>query len=443
MSERDRILRHLDVDYTQPVRDPIWHHIYLSGPLLEITQSPEFHKLHGIKQLGPVYLLYPGATHTRFSHSLGVFHLARRMITQLVRKDERGLYTLQDVKTFLCAALLHDVGHFPFTHSLKDVGLKHHEHLTAEIITSSDPLMRLIETGLGVPAAHVAAIIDFARPVEPGSSLGLYRNLLSGVLDPDKLDYLNRDAYFCGIPYGTQDIDFIFNEIEPHPDKGLSISRKGLASVESVLFGKYLMYRNVYWHRVVRLVTAMIKKAILMGLGSRVISASDLYGIDDQEFSALMTSVSYPPFELVRDALARRLHRTVATTAFEDNSSFHHRLVKLENRLEYEAELAAEASSIVGRRIMPEEIIIDLPEAQSFEIDVPVHEDNQWVLFAESGTVFSGEVVTGFTRSLRGLSLLCSDDDGLAAALRTLDPLGAGLRSRANDTTVAEAGGGA
>jgi uncharacterized protein len=423
VSERERILRHLGDDYTRPYRDPIWKHIYLSEPLLAVTASLPFQKLTGIKQLGPTYLVYPGATHTRFSHSLGVFNLARRMITQLVRKDENAVHSLDGVKAFLCAALLHDLGHYPFAHSLKDLAVRPHEQLTGETILGQAALRRTIEEDLRIPAAWVVAIVDESADAKAPIPIPLYRNLLSGVLDPDKLDYLNRDAYFCGVPYGVQDIDFIFDEIHPHPEKGLAVTRKGLASVESVLFAKYLMYRNVYWHRTVRVITAMIKKAILMGLTTRVIAASSLYGIDDYEFLTAMSSVSYPPFELAQMAFSRRLYRIVARAPFVPDSPFHTGLEHLEQRLEYEASLAAQAGRTLGRKVQPEEVIIDVPEPVSFEIDLPIREENAWVPYERSSTVFSEDVVRGFSGALRQITLLCPDRDDIAGALAALDPL--------------------
>jgi HD superfamily phosphohydrolase len=426
VSERERILRHLDEDYTRPYRDPIWRHIYLSEPLLAVTNSLPFQKLAGIRQLGPTYLVYPGATHTRFSHSLGVFNLSKRMITQLVKKDRGGTHTLGGVKAFLCAALLHDLGHYPFAHSLKDLAVKPHEQLTGEAVLGKKEITRIIEQELRVPAAWVAAIVDQGLPWRGPIAVPVYRNLLSGVLDPDKLDYLNRDAYFCGVPYGVQDIDFIFDQIHPHPEKGLAISSRGLGSVESVLFAKYLMYRNVYWHRTVRVVTAMIKKAIMMGLASGVIGVTSLYGIDDGEFLSLMASVSYPPFELAQQAFSRQLYRAVARVPFSPSSALHARLETSERRLEYEAELASAAGRVLGRTVTPEEVIIDVPERQSFEIDLAVREEDEWIPYERSASIFGGAVVEGFTGALRQVSLLCPDRDDLASALASLDALAPG-----------------
>ncbi len=121
------IIQHLDQDYTEPIRDPLWKHIYLSPQMMAVVASEPFQKLYRIKQLGITHLVYPGATHTRFVHSLGVFHLAKRMLRGLLSSEHAPTLSLEGVKAFLCAALLHDIGHFPFTHSLKELPLREHE----------------------------------------------------------------------------------------------------------------------------------------------------------------------------------------------------------------------------------------------------------------------------------------------------------------------------
>ena len=127
-------------------------------------------------------------------------------------------------------------------------------------------------------------------------NVGFFWKILSGVLDPDKLDYLNRDAFFCGVPYGIQDVDFILEEVFPHVENGVAISPKGITALENILFSKYLMYKTVYWHKTVRIATAMIKKAIAMALEEGAIGTQDLYGLDDEQFSARFSRARIPGF---------------------------------------------------------------------------------------------------------------------------------------------------
>ena len=296
MGEREKVLDHLHNDYTEPVRDPVWKHIRISRPLLRVAEHAQFQKLDRIRQLGPAYLVYPGATHTRRSHSLGVFHVARLMMTSLSRRGTDAPITLAGVKSFLCACLLHDIGHYPFAHSLKDLAVEAHEEIAAREITGA--LSAVIRTELGVDPAFVAAIISRGASPPGMPDVDFYQRILSGVLDPDKLDYLNRDAYFCGVPYGIQDVDFILEEIFPDKNTGVAISPKGITALEDILFSKYLMYKTVYWHKTVRIATAMIKKAVAMGLADGAITRSDLYGLDDEEFFAHFSSSRYPAFGL-------------------------------------------------------------------------------------------------------------------------------------------------
>ena len=265
MANHKAILLHLHEEYTEPIRDPIWKNIGLSEPLKRILSHERVQKLARIKQLGPTYLVYPGATHTRLNHSLGVFHLAKRIVEALLSFSACRDLSLEGVKAFLCASLLHDLGHFPYAHSLKELALTEHETLTGDIVLSRD-LSGIIKERLRVDPKTVAAIVDLNRPCPEDGELPFFRNLLSGVLDPDKLDYLTRDAFFCGIPYGVQDIDFIINRIKPHPARGIALDPQGLPAIENILFSKYLMYKSVYWHKTVRVATAMIKKAIILGL---------------------------------------------------------------------------------------------------------------------------------------------------------------------------------
>jgi HD superfamily phosphohydrolase len=274
-----QILEHLNNDYTEAIRDPLWQNIYLTPGQKELVALPEFQKLAGIKQLGPAYLVYPGATHTRLNHSLGVFHTAKRIIRRIAVDERLPDLSLEGIKAFLAAALLHDLGHFPYTHSFKDLPLVDHEILTGRIILN-DGFRRVLKEKVGVEPETVAAIVDESLPVSDRDEITFFRRILSGVLDPDKLDYLNRDAFFCGVPYGIQDTDFFIDKIVPTPE-ALALDEAGMGSVESLLFAKYQMYRSVYWHRTVRIATAMIKKAVLLGLAEGDLDKEKLYGLDD------------------------------------------------------------------------------------------------------------------------------------------------------------------
>jgi HD superfamily phosphohydrolase len=412
MGEREKVLDHLNNDYTEPVRDPVWRHISLSRPLLKVAEHAQFQKLDRIRQLGPAYLVYPGATHTRRSHSLGVFHVARRMMTSLARKSADTPITVPGVKAFLCACLLHDIGHYPFAHSLKDLDVEPHEALAAAEITGS--LSAVIRTSLDIDPAFVAAIINPASEARGLPGVEFYRRILSGVLDPDKLDYLNRDAYFCGVPYGIQDVDFILEEIFPDKESGVAISSKGITALEDILFAKYLMYKTVYWHKTVRIATAMIKKAVAMGLREGIITRADLYGLDDEEFFARFSASRYPSFRLIEAVRRRELHRQVWRVPFKDESASHRRVENIHERLLAEERIAREAGAAAGRSFPAESIVLDVPERVSFDFDLPV-------VGARPPSVFSGMGGDDLPRSIRYISLSARRDESLADALEGLD----------------------
>jgi len=373
----------LTEDYTHPVRDALWGHIYMTEKQALLTESSPFVKLCRIFQLGPVFHVYPGATHTRASHSIGVYHLGRRLLQNLVERGAQSSLTSEGVKSFLAACLLHDLGHFPYTHSLKELPLVSHESLTGAIILK-EPIKSLV-AGTGADPYLTAAIVDKEMTL-CGDELYFYRKLMSGALDPDKLDYLNRDARYCGVPYGAQDVDFILSRLIPNIERGVDIDSRLIPNVESILFSKYLMYRTVYWHRQVRAATAMVKKAILNSLESCKITGDELYNLDDNGlFTLLGEKTGEPLIEAVREGrffitAAEIPHEQVNLTAMRD----------INCRCELEKQIET-ALGIKG-------VIIDIPEPVSFETGLFVVDEGR--SFGESSSAFKTETVNAFIQTL-------------------------------------------
>jgi len=389
--------------YTEPIRDALWGHIYLTPALAALTECPPFMRLHRIMQLGPALRVYPGATHTRAGHSIGVYHLARRLLSHLAEEGADAWLSPEGVRSFLCAALLHDLGHFPYTHSLKELPLKDHEALTGNLIVR-EPVKSLVAAA-GADPFFTAAIVD-TSDCRSGAGDGqkellFYRKLLSGALDPDKLDYLSRDGRYCGVPYGAQDVDFILSRLHPHLERGEVIDSRGIPGVESLLFSKYLMYRAVYWHRAVRSATAMVKKALLGGLKSGVIAAEELYNLDDQGLFTLAAGRNHPLFGLLDSVRNGRLFATAAEIPFDEKA--HGKLLALDERSLLEESLAAELYSVFGKNFGKDALIIDLPEPVSFESGLYVTDEN--CLFSASSSALNGAVLDSFVKSLRIIRL--------------------------------------
>ncbi len=406
MTPNSAVISHLDTGYDRPLRDPLWQDLSLSGEILRIIDTAPFQQLNRIKQLGPSYLVYPGATHTRLAHSLGVFHLARRMIRALAVQRDCIPLSLDGTRAFLVAALCHDLGHFPFTHSFKELPLAEHEVLTGRLL-QEPPLSKRIKDDLGLDPAFIAAIVDGTLPEDGSDELRFYRNLLSGALDPDKLDYLNRDAYFCGVPYGLQDIEFALRNIRPNGAEGLALHARGVSAVENILFSKYLMYRAVYWHKTVRVATAMIKKAIHSALTAGQLAPEDLYGLDDELFAARFVDHRYPPLQLIGKVYRRELYKTAYELPFDSENPRHTGLAELSRRARVEREIAHELGE---RSEQPFGVIIDLPEPVSFEFKLPLTDGNTLTTAQHAGTVFTPQVVADFTRTLRRLRVMVAPE---------------------------------
>jgi HD superfamily phosphohydrolase len=399
--------------FSCPVRDVLWGHIYFTPELAALAESAPFTRLHRILQLGPVYHIYPGATHTRASHSIGVYHLGRRLLQNLA---ERGVVdgsasqsetdsplgmSREGALSFLCACLLHDMGHFPYTHSLKELPLRSHESLTGEIILS-EPILSLVGR-CGADPELTAAIIDTDLPAGGNVELLFYRKLLSGCFDPDKLDYLNRDARYCGVPYGVQDVDFILSRLIPCSERGVDIDSRLIPNVEAILFARYLMYRTVYWHRQVRAATSMIKKALLGGLESRVIAGEELYNLDDQGLFTLLREKT--DNTLAQAVWEGKLYSVAAEIPFIEAD--HACLKDIKKRSQFEGHLAEEFRRM-GVPLDTDSLIIDVPEPVSFDTGLFVIDENCG--FIESSSVFKAETLNSFVKTLHTVRIFVHSD---------------------------------
>jgi hypothetical protein len=251
------------------VRDPLWNNIQLEPAALELLDTPAVQRLRYVRQLGHAFLVYPGATHSRFEHALGAYHLARRALTAFTDAGV-ALEPAEGLRLRL-AALLHDVGHYPFSHALEEAGLPHHEELAERHL--AHPELAAALDHAGTPAAKLLPLIR-------GQSRDPLAGLVSGPVDVDKLDYLSRDAAMCGVPYGVIDVERLLASLVLAPGPGgriaLAVHEKGLSALESLLFAKYQMYRTVYWHHAVRAATVMFKRLVRRAIADGRIRPMDV-----------------------------------------------------------------------------------------------------------------------------------------------------------------------
>lgn len=244
------------------IRDPIYGTIPLTEGAYRIINSSSFQRLKELKQLGPAYLVYPGATHTRLEHSIGVYYLGLQALRHLLERSGEEILHPYLGRVFLAACLLHDIGHLPYGHIVEEIeiGLKH-EEMSAYIVSSDTHIKECLKEYWEVEPEDVASFISRRFSSKFVVPMFLQR-LLSSTTDLDKMDYLNRDAYHCCVPYGLVDWQRLMQSLLVH-EEDLLIDRKGIGPAESIIFAKYLMYRNVYWQHTVRIAATMIKRALL------------------------------------------------------------------------------------------------------------------------------------------------------------------------------------
>jgi len=289
------------------IRDPIWNNIRVDSLALELVDTPVFQRLRYVRQLGLAYLVYPGATHTRFEHALGAYHLCRIAIGLL---RERGIADVpeEECTVTTIAALLHDVGHYPFSHALEEIGATNHEEVATALVTTG-PVASILRSRIGENAPE--RIIALIR----GEADSPLQGLVSGSLDLDKIEYLKRDAHMCGVAYGEIDVDRLINSmvLVGDPVTGLQtvgVAEKGLSALESLLFAKYQMYRNVYWHHAVRSATAMYKRVVEDACESGTLTQEKLVSFTDEGLLYFLQDRA--PSPLLAALRSRHLFKRVA-----------------------------------------------------------------------------------------------------------------------------------
>lgn len=418
MNTLQKTLHYLNSEFTIPLRDPLWKHIYLSAPIQNLIFSEPFLRLGKIRQLSSATLIYPGARHTRYEHSIGVFWMARQLLLALFKNpksreslEEIGI-SLHGVKAFLAAALLHDLGHFPYAHSL-EMFPKTHEEISADRIL--EPLLsKIIQQDLGTDPELVAALIDVKRalPVPYEREGSLYRSLLSGTLDPDKMDYLNRDAYYCGVPYGVQDLQYLSSQV--HLGEGrLCIPERGLTIIENLIFSRYLMYRSIYWHRNVRALSAPIVEACLSALQQNLIEPEMIYQSTDADFPSLFKALDFPEKKLCLDAQKPLQYFTAAELCLGELDREDPLLQKLHHPGE-RRKIARELHRELLRKSLnlePWKVILDLSGPRKLTIqDIGIskssNNSSQIIPFMLSNTVLKENTLKHFCSSLTMLRLI-------------------------------------
>lgn len=378
-------------DHGKAIRDPVWGYIHIPDPVLALVDTEDFQRLRTITQLGFVNLVYPGARHSRFEHSLGVFHLAKQFLLRLLSSDPPLELEDEDIRTFVAATLLHDIGHYPFSHTLEELApfFVHHEERARQIILDpSRSINRVLRNEFDLDPVSVANVIDYRnKSVDIPRRHLLLANILSGTLDPDKIDYLLRDSLFCGVPFGESvNRDRLITSIKYDPSgKRLAITSKGVSAVEALVFTNYQMYRNVYWHHTVRSATAMFKRAVqdVLSHSSCQLRLDDFHGISESELILMLREEQRRlglegAALLLEGTVSRRLHKLGSFISPGERKrellQFFYDLYRHpEKRRNKELELCRIFGEPLEREMMGHEILIDIPSFdKSPEVDLKV-----------------------------------------------------------------------
>ena len=235
-------------------KDPVYGYIHINYQIIrDLIDSPLFQRLRRIKQLSGVMMVFHGAEHSRFSHSLGVYELANRTLAE---PDLVKSFSSREQLLFLCASLLHDVGHGAYSHAFEDVFSINHEQIGASIIMNDATIHSILcRVDKNFPK-------DISSILLKKHKFPLIEQLLSSQVDIDRMDYLERDAYFTGTAYGHIDVDRLIRSMRII-DKKVVFKYSGIHAIENYLIARYHMYWQVYYHPVARTYEVILEKIYL------------------------------------------------------------------------------------------------------------------------------------------------------------------------------------
>lgn len=235
-------------------KDPVHRYVHVRDRLIwDLIGTAEFQRLRRIRQLGTTYLTFHGAEHSRFNHSLGVYEIIRRIIDDVFYDREH--WNNGERLLCLCAALLHDLGHGPFSHSFEKVFHLDHENFTQEIILGPTEVNAVLRRMGDDFPKKVAEVIGKTYENK------LVVSLISSQIDADRMDYLQRDAYYTGVSYGHFDMERILRVMRPKEDQ-VVIKHSGMHAVEDYIMSRYQMYWQVYFHPVTRSAEVILTKIL-------------------------------------------------------------------------------------------------------------------------------------------------------------------------------------
>ena len=381
MSHYDDIPELADLDSGRNlIRVPMEQNVPFTRRVRALVDTPEFQRLSHISQLGLVSRVYPGATHTRFEHALGVYHNSLRYLQQL-RKDARFVATVSvaEAELLIVTALLHDIGHWPFCHPIEDMGLPAmppHEAHAAHFLQADGELAGVLRDEWHVAPEAVVALLT-GQATTPATRL--LQSILSGPIDIDKMDYLDRDSLHCGVPYGRNfDRQRLMQSLVVNANgDGLAITSKGKTAAELMVFARYVMFSEVYWHHAVRAATNMFARAFFHL--SPQFDLALLFTLTDAEMIAqLRAAARGGECESLLEGvfgLRRTIYKRAAEFTLSLAPEVYRRVAgrQFGELVAISESLAEQASRAWGIAVQPTEILVDAPPPHrevEFAVDI-------------------------------------------------------------------------
>ncbi|MFW6168933.1 MAG: HD domain-containing protein [Planctomycetota bacterium] len=378
------------------VRIPRECDVPLTPRVQQIIDTAEFRRLARISQLGLVSLVYPAAHHTRFEHSLGVYRLALLYLKQLAH-DERftALITQKDAERFIAAALLHDLGHWPFCHPIEDMnlsGVPDHELFGNSFLLESE-IADTLRSDWDLAPRNIVSLLSEKPRDEKSRFLS---SMLSGPVDVDKMDYLPRDSLHAGVPYGRNfDQQRLIGSLCVNEQgNGLAISDKGRTAAEMMVFARYVMFSEVYWHHAVRCATAMLQRAFFLLRDELELDV--LFRLDEREMIGRLMSVSetQPAAHLLTGLFGptRQLYKRWAQFSAFQNPQQYQRLARQPYAwlVTCARNLAHVLSTRAATPVAPHEVLIDAPPIKrevQFNVQIYFPKESRYRSFGDISPV--------------------------------------------------------
>jgi HD superfamily phosphohydrolase len=363
--------------YVGFVRIPPELDVPLTDRVRRIIDTKPFRRLANMTQVGLVSLVYPAARHTRFEHSLGVYRLALLFLKRLSHVSRfTEIISRHDAELLIVTALLHDVGHWPFCHLIEDIrinDLPHHEELAAAMLRD-DEIAELLRNDWNIEPESVIRLLS-GNNSENNPVTGLLSSILSGPIDIDKMDYLFRDSLHAGVPYG-RNLDqarLIGSLCVNDSGSGMAITEKGKTAAELMIFARYVMFSEVYWHHTVRSASAMFQRLFSeLYQEGRIKSAQFFEWTENEAVRFFVESSQKSPVQPLAEGIfgtKRSVYKRVAQFSILEQPEIYRKLAGKPYR--QLCELADRLSAMFLRNKPPFAVLIDAPPIEK-EIEIKI-----------------------------------------------------------------------